>query len=269
MTFVAYLFVFALGLFVGSFLNCVIYRLSVEKSFLKGRSYCPYCKKNINFFDLIPLLSFFNLKGKCRYCSLKISWQYPLVEIATALIFVAILNYELPIINELSIVNFLNILYYWIIASIFIVVFVYDLKHFIIPDGAVISAIIVSLVSIFLNFFKDFYSLETLLYYFSSAIGASLFFLFFYLISKGKWMGFGDVKFAFAMGLFLGFPDTAIALFLSFLIGALVGVIIIAFKKKNIKSEIPFGPFLIVGSFSALFWGDQILTQYFMLFNIY
>ncbi len=264
MEFFIYILVFVLGLLSGSFLNCAIYRLNVKDNFLKGRSYCPRCKKTISFLDLIPIFSFFFLKGKCRYCFSKISWQYPIVETITGLIFLSVFLFA-----QANNLGFLNIFYYWIIALLFILVFVYDLKHFIIPDLAVISAVFVSFIWHLFNLLNGVYSFEVLVYYFLSGIGASFFFLSFYLISKGNWMGFGDVKFAFAMGFFLGFPEIAIALFLSFLIGAIVGVLIIALKKKNIKSEIPFAPFLVIGSFLAFFLGEQILTQYLMFFRIY
>ncbi len=264
MNFFLYFLIFVLGLFSGSFLNCVIYRLNIKKSFLKGRSYCPCCKKTIEFFDLIPVFSFFLLKGKCRHCFSKISWQYPIIETTTGLMFLFVFSFA-----QANSLDFLNIFYYWVISLIFILVFVYDLKYFVIPDSFVVSAVFVSFVWHSFNLLNNVYSFETLINYFLSGIAASFFFLFFYLVSKGNWMGFGDVKFAFAMGFFLGFPEIVIALFLSFLIGAIVGVLIIVSKKKNIKSEIPFAPFLVLGSFSALFWGEQILTQYLMFFRIY
>jgi len=99
MSLIFYLIIFIFGACIGSFLNCLIYRLDSKQSFLKGRSFCPHCKHQLGFFDLIPILSFIIVKGKCRYCKKKISWQYPLVEIATGIVFLLILNYELRIMN--------------------------------------------------------------------------------------------------------------------------------------------------------------------------
>ena len=229
---------------VGSFLNCVIYRLEKEESFLKGRSYCPRCKHKLGFLDLIPVLSFFMLRGRCRYCKEKISWQYPMVEISTAAIFLLIFNFQFSIFN-------------FILACFLIVIFVYDLKHYVIPDKVIYPAIGVALVYDFLR--SDFLGKSDLLI---SALGAAAFFLAIVLISRGKWMGVGDIKLAFLMGLILGYPNILVALFLAFLIGAIIGVGLMVFGKKTIKSEVPFGPFLVAGTFIALFFGKEIINWY-------
>ena len=262
MEFLFYSIVFILGLAVGSFLNCVIYRLEKNKSFLKGRSFCPYCKHVLKLQDLIPVFSFLILKGKCRYCRKKISWQYPLVEIATGLLFVFILNYELGIMNY-EILDFgfiLNFLFLILTFSFLILIFVYDLKHYIIPDKVVYPAIIISFV-----YLIAVYDMRLMMYAFLSAVFASGFFLFIVLISQGRWMGLGDVKLAFFMGLFLGFPNILVALFFAFLIGAIIGIGLILKGKKSLKSEVPFGPFLIIGTFIAFFWGEIIINWYFNL----
>jgi len=257
--------VFILGLTVGSFLNCVIYRLKTGQNFLKGHSSCPHCLHQLKWYDLIPVLSFILLKGKCRYCKKPISWQYPLVELITGLLFLQIFNFQFSwtlsgglsvglLFNEFSIFNFLNLIYYWLIVSLLIVIFVYDLKWYVIPDKIVYPAIIIALI---FNFQFSIFKFSIL-----SALGTSIFFLAIFLISRGKWLGFGDVKLAFFMGLFLGFPDILVALFLAFLIGAMIGLGLIIFKKKGLKSEIPFGPFLITGTLIALFWGNQIINWY-------
>ncbi len=257
-----YLTIIVLGLFVGSFLNCVAYRLEIKESFLKGRSYCPHCKKTIAWFDLIPVFSFFALKGRCRNCSSKISWQYPVVEASTALMFLLVFNYF----SELSLST---IVYYWFIVSIFILVFVYDYKHLIIPDSAVIFAVALSLLWLLFQFLNQSRSLEEISIFIFSGIGASMFLFFFFLASKGQWMGFGDVKLAFAMGLFLGFPEIVTAFLISFFAGGIFGLIAIFLKRKNLKSEVPFAPFLIIGTFVALFWGEVLLTLYLGSFRIY
>jgi leader peptidase (prepilin peptidase) / N-methyltransferase len=244
-----YFFIFLLGLIIGSFLNCVVFRLEKEESFLKGRSYCPNCRHQLTWLDLIPVFSFLFLGGKCRYCKKKISWQYPLVEISTAILFVLVAYFSFP--------DFLTTSYLLLTTSLLLVIFIFDLKHYIIPDGAIFSAIGIALVYDLLR--SDLLGRSDLLI---SAIGAALFFLAIFLISKGKWMGFGDVKLAFFMGLFLGFPKILVALFLAFLIGAIIGVCLIIFGKKKFSSEVPFGPFLIIGTFLALFFGEKLITWY-------
>ena len=268
-----YIFIFLFGLEVGSFLNCVIYRLEKNESFLKGRSYCPHCKHILSWQDLIPIFSFFILKGKCRYCHQKISWQYPLVETATGLLFLLIFNSKFLIFKQFFwtpsgglpvglLFNFLNLFYYWIIASFLIIIFVYDLKHYIIPDKIIYLAIIISLIFNFL-IFKQF---QIFKYSILSAFGVAVFLLLIFLLSRGKWLGFGDVKLGFFMGLFLGFPDILVSLFSAYLIGAIIGVGLIISGKKTLKSEVPFGPFLVAGTFIAFFLGEKIINWYLNLF---
>lgn len=257
------LFVFFFGLAIGSFLNCVIYRLHLKElsSFMRGRSFCPHCKHFLSWKDLIPVLSFFILRGKCRYCGKKISWQYPLVEIATALLFILTYNF-LPVPWTSPWVHF----YYWTVISFSVIIFVYDLKHYLIPDKIIYPAILI--VSAFRIW--DLFQISNFEFRifnpFISALAAAGFFLFIVLISRGRWMGVGDIKLAFFMGLFLGFPDILIALFLAFLIGAIIGIGLILAKKKTLKSEVPFGPFLVTGTFISLFWGEKIIQWYLNLF---
>ncbi|MFH1180805.1 MAG: prepilin peptidase [bacterium] len=255
----AYFTFFIFGLIVGSFLNCAIYRLEKGESCLHGRSYCPLCRHQLSWLDLIPLLSFLFLKGKCRYCQKKISWQYPLVEMATGLLFV--LNVRIS--DFLSSFNVWEIGYLDIIACFLIIIFVYDLKYYIIPDKVIYPAIGIALIFDLLR--SDFQWKSDFLI---SAVGAAAFFLAIVLISRGKWMGAGDIKLAFLMGLFLGWPSIAVALFLAFLSGAIIGVGLVFAKKKELKSEIPFGPFLVGGAFIALFCGQNIINWYLNLILI-
>ena len=241
----SYIFIFNFGLIIGSFLNCVIYRLEINKTFLKGRSFCPNCKHKLNFFDLIPVFSFIFLKAKCRYCGTKISFQYPLVEIATGLIFLLIFNLHFSIIITL---------YLFVISCLLIIIFVYDLKHYIIPDKIIYPAILIALIFNFSNLLSGFL--------------AAGFFLLIVLISKGRWMGVGDIKLAFLMGLMLGFPKILVGLFLAFLIGSIIGMLLIFLHKKTFKSEVPFAPFLIIGLSIAYFFGEKLIVWYSNLFLI-
>jgi leader peptidase (prepilin peptidase)/N-methyltransferase len=238
-------FVFIFGLIIGSFLNCVIWRTYKEESFLLGKSYCPNCKHNLSFWDLFPLFSFIFLKGKCRYCGKKISYQYPLVELITGIVF-SFVFLQVGLTAEL--------IFLWIIMALFIAIFVFDLKHYIIPDGFVFSGILVSIIWIV-------YSGGGIDYLISATCSA-LFFFIIWLFSKGMAMGFGDVKLAFLLGLILGYPNIIVGVFLGFLFGAIIGLIMVIFQKRQIKSEVPFAPFLLAGSFIAIFWGSNIINWY-------
>lgn len=265
-----YAIIFVFGLIVGSFLNCVIYRLYARDSFLRGRSYCPKCKHKLAWYDLIPLVSFIILRGRCRYCGERISFQYPAVELATGVLFLLVYQYQF--VNYYNYSGFLlfglvELLYYLIVASFLIIIFVYDLRHYIIPDRVIYTAIgIVFLYQLF-----DAWSLELisgsryLLNLSLSGLFAALFFLAIVVISRGRWMGLGDVKLAFLMGVLLGYPNILIALFTSFFIGAIIGLGLVILKKKGLRSEIPFGPFLVTGTFIAIFWGQTITNWYLSL----
>lgn len=253
------LILFIFGLFIGSFLNVLVDRIPKGESPIKGRSYCDKCKKNLKWYDLIPLLSFIFLKGKCRYCQTHLSFYYPIVEVVTGILFVLVFIFvsgESIMYQVLSIKYVLDLLYYLFIVSSLIVIFFADLKYRIIPDKIIFPAILVSLAYILLN---TYYLIPIL-----SALGASLFFLFLFLITKGRGMGFGDVKFSFLMGLILGFPNIVVSLYVAFLTGAIVGCILILWQKKRIRgTSIPFGPFLVIGSLTAIFFGD-VLAQSFL-----
>jgi len=278
-----YFLIFLFGISVGSFLNCLIYRLPRGKNFFTGRSSCPKCKRVLGFKDLIPILSFIILKGKCRYCHQKISLQYPLVELSTGILFV-LTTYNLQL-TTYNLENLFTLGYWLLVICYLLIIFVYDLKYYIIPDKIIYPAIgIVFLYRLFeiLNFefvyptvnerselyygisnfgfrIPDF---ETLLNPLTCAILVSAFFLAIILLSRGKWLGLGDVKMAFFMGILLGFPEILVALFSAFFIGAIIGIGLILAKKKKLKSEIPFGPFLVFGTFLAMFWGNQIINWY-------
>jgi prepilin signal peptidase PulO-like enzyme (type II secretory pathway) len=252
--------VFVLGLSVGSFLNVVICRLQTKELILFSRSHCPKCRAVLRWYDLIPVLSFLIQRGKCRYCGKRISWQYPIVEISTACLFLLIFNFKFLILNEFLILNFINLFYYFFIVSLLIIIFVYDLKHYIIPDKIVYPAILVSGIWLLLGVLPgvlplggDFLSHAKGWTPILAALLASGFFLSLVLVSQGKWLGLGDVKLAFLMGLILGWPNILLALFLAFFSGAIVGIGLIVAGKKNIKSEIPFGPFLAGATIIAMF----------------
>ncbi|MBI2098579.1 MAG: prepilin peptidase [Candidatus Wildermuthbacteria bacterium] len=252
--------IFVFGLFIGSFLNAVVDRLEKGESALRGRSYCPHCKHRLSWQDLIPVASFLMLGGKCRYCKRRISLQYPVIEIATGLIFFLSFKFQVSSFNQALSFETLNVFYLWTIASLLIVLFVYDLRHYILPDKILLPAIGIVL---------GYRILEVLGFRFAwdlgfvvSGFAAAAFFLTIFLLSRGRAMGFGDVKLAFFMGLFLGWPNILVALFAAFFVGALVGIALIIMKKKAMRSEVPFGPFLIGGTFTALWWGKELVDWY-------
>jgi len=254
--FLIYLSIFVFGLIFGSFLNCVIYRLHSGESFLKGRSFCPNCQHILSWPDLIPVFSFLILKGKCRYCHKPISLQYPLVELATGTVFLLIFwNLEFGI---------WDLLFRLLISCFLIIIFVYDLKHYIIPDQVIYPAIVIAFLYNIYQFTIN--NQQLTINNFLSAFGAAAFFLTLVLISHEKWLGWGDVKLAFLMGLFLGWPKILLALFLAFFIGAIIGIELIILGKKTLKSEIPFGPFLVSGTFLAMFFGQKLIDTYLNLF---
>jgi len=261
---IEYFFIFIFGLIIGSFLNCAIWRLYKEESFLFGKSYCPSCRHDLGFWDLFPLFSYLFLKGKCRYCGHKISIQYPLVEFVTAVLFCLIYFYFGPV-NVLFSFNFFQVIFWWIMVSFLIVIFVFDLKYYIIPDETIYPAIIFSIIWIIYTFSFGAIGGTDLIYTILSALGASLFFFLIWFFSKGMAMGFGDVKLAILIGLLLGYPKVILGLFLGFLFGAIIGSVLILLKKKGFKSEIPFGPFLLVGLLISLFWGENIINWYLSL----
>lgn len=256
---------FVLGAAIGSFLNVIIIRLKTRESILKVRSHCPFCKKKLIWHELIPIVSFLLQKGRCRHCKKRISLQYPLVELAAGLLFVLVWNFSA--IGETSPLwggQFLISVIFWLfVISCLIIIFVYDLKHSIIPNKVIYPAILVSgiwyLVSgIFIQNTK-----YEILNTFLAAIIAGAFFLSIVLISRGKWMGMGDAKMAVFMGLVLGWPNILLAFLIAFFSGAVISGILIALKKKTLKSQIPFGPFLSAATMLTILYGDRLIDWYF------
>ena len=219
---------FVLGAIIGSFLNVVGLRYRSGRS-LGGRSACVSCAKQLAWWELVPIFSFLFLRGKCSACKNKISWQYPLVEIFTGLIFAT-----LPI-------------WSWPVFVIYIIILIYDFKHKIIPDELVYICVAYALV---IRLFIIHYSLFDLL------IGPILFALFGlgWLISRGRALGLGDAKLSLSVGLLLGASMGISAIVLAFWIGTLVTLPIMLFssKKLTMKSEIPFAPFIIIGAWASL-----------------
>ncbi len=234
-----------LGLFIGSFLNVLADRLPKGQNVLWGRSHCDYCKKTLRWYELIPVVSFILQGAKCRRCHKKLSWQYPLIELATAIGFGSIAA------NQSSV---LALTAGCIIYSSFVVMMVADFKFQIIPDSMIVMAII----GVALLLAAQPLGMNTLVHL-GIAVGIMLFFYLLWLFTHGRGIGFGDVKLSFVLGLLLGFPEAIIALYIAFLTGAMVGVILILRGRKTLKSKIAFGPFLIGATGAVFLFHAQLL----------
>lgn len=261
-----YLFVFLIGLCWGSFANVLIDRGQKGKS-ISGRSKCDYCKYQLKWFDNIPIFSFLFLKGECRKCKKKLSWQYPLVEFLTGILFVIIFWFlkfnNLFEISDFDFSGLINLLYYFLIFYLLWVVLIWDLKYMIISDFLIVIGISLTfLYQIQLSFLENNW-----LSFSSSLLGGLLggvslsgFFGLLYWYSKGRWIGGGDVKLGFWLGLIVGFNMIYFLILFSYTIGSVVAIFLLIFSKKKMKSEIPFGPFLVVGTWAIIFFKDQILN---------
>ncbi len=261
---------FVFGLIFGSFLNVVIYRLKtppgrgLSVSLWKDRSHCPQCQTQLQWFDLIPLLSFLFLRGNCRYCDEKISWQYPAVELLSGFLWLAVFyknelngNFQFfPLGGIPHSGTILSFIYYIFIFSALLIIAVYDFKWKIIPDKIIYPAIIVALIYNFFSLIRGGFG-GFLIHLFTATASFLFFFLIFYF-SKGRAMGLGDAKLAFLIGLFLSPWLTFVAFTLAFIIGAVFGIILIILGKKTLKSQIAFGPFLILGTAIAFFFSNFI-----------
>ncbi len=249
---------FLLGLVIGSFLNVVIFRFNTHKSF-KGRSGCMACQNQLSWYELVPVFSFLFLKGRCKNCKTKISIQYPIVELITGLIFLGLfLKFQDVFFLDTVGFNF-AFAFYATIFSTLIVIAVYDLKHKIIPDVLSWTLGIITFIGLFL--FSDFAfspHWPTLLTFLSGLVIATPFALL-WLVSKGTWMGLGDAKLSISLGWMLGLGMALSAIVVAFWTGAVVGIGLIIFSKKHgMKTEVPFAPFLVLGTVLVFLVGFQI-----------
>jgi leader peptidase (prepilin peptidase) / N-methyltransferase len=260
-----FLFFIFLGLTVGSFLNAAIYRLRTKefKSIFFGRSFCVHCKKTLHIKDLIPLLSFLLLRGKCRFCAKKISTHYFLVELTTALAFGAVVAIT-------GLENLPLLIWNLFFTTIFIFLASYDAKFIEIPDEVSLPSATIALLGSFLSF-----TLDPSQSFIGALVGGGLFvgiLLLNELALRLKWteldwMGGGDIRFGLLLGALLGWHGFLVALLLASIIGSLMGGILIFQKKKGFFSPLPFGPFLALGGFVALFFTENIWNWYFRLFG--
>lgn len=266
-----WLIIFFLGLVVGSFLNALIYRLHSGESMVFKRSHCIYCEHPLDAFDLVPIFSFIWLQGRCRYCRKDISWQYPIVEFITAVIFVLFAQNFFITPEQFPIFNF----HFWAqiaFACILIVIAVFDLKHYLILDKVIFPTLVFSLIYNFISDLNFGCSLVSINCQLGSGIFAAViisgFFALQYYFSKGRWIGFGDVKFGLLLGSILGFKLGLGMLMLAYCLGALTGVILIALGKKHLSSHMPFGTFLSISAIIMMLYGQSIIDWYFGLLGL-
>lgn len=256
MTLLLAIIFFVFGLIIGSFLNVIIYRLNTKRSF-GGRSACLSCRSALSWYELIPLFSFLGLKGRCRNCKTRISIQYPLVELATGLLF-AMLFYKfsaqggqdiLFIFQPAFIITYF---YYAVMFSLLIVITGYDLKHKIIPDILSLIFGLLAFIGLFLFTNYIFHFHLPSIWEFLSGVLIAIPFASLWFFSRGAWMGLGDGKLALGLGWLLGLPLAISAVVLAFWIGTIIGLYLVLFKKGyGMKSEIPFAPYLALGAFIA------------------
>lgn len=248
--------VFILGLGVGSFLNALIFRLHSGESVAKGRSKCPKCRHELSPRDLIPIINFIWLRGKCRYCSAPISWQYPVVELVTAVLFALVYQYLIPSAQTGTIEGIFYLVFLWFLVSVLIVIFIYDLKHYLILDKVVYPALVVSFIAVvFLPQYDFWHALIG-----SAVVG--LFFLILVLLSRETWMGWGDVKLGFLLGLAIGWPLCLPLLLIAFVGGAIVSLFLMGLKLKGWKDTVPFGTMLTAAAVLTLFIGPRMIEWY-------
>ena len=246
--------IFLFGLIFGSFANVCIYRLPKAKPFVWGRSFCPKCKKLINWFDNIPLISYLNLNSKCRKCKKAISKQYSVIELISGLSFLFIFMTSYSLLAQI-ILSFLFLVY--------LIIFFIDLKHFIIPDSLNFGLIFFAFIK---NFFPDLslnftQNLEVsiiggLVGYFSIWSIIQLY----YLIKKIEGMGLGDAKLMAGIGLLFGWQSIPFILFVSAILGLLMVLPSLINKKRTLKTEIPFGPYIITAGVIYYCFGEFLYS---------
>jgi len=249
---------FGFGVIIGSFLNVYIYRFHTGKS-LSGSSHCLSCGKPLSWYDLFPLLSYLGLRGRCRQCGCKIPARYFVVELTTGLLFAGALTITLDI---------PPLLLWWFIFSVMVVITVYDYYHFIIPDSLTLTLLAATSALIGYQWYIADGSLQEIAIRLAAALAGSAFFLTLWLISKGAWLGFGDVKLAVPLGVLVGTAQVFSFVVLSFWIGAGVSLFILAIAwllergKQHLqlpelgltmKSAVPFAPFMVASSLVIIF----------------
>lgn len=235
-----------LGALIGSFLNVCIHRIPRGESIVRPRSRCPHCQTAVRFYDNLPILSFFILRGRCRDCSAPISWRYPLIELINTCGYLFLLwKFGLG----------WDLLVYALLFSALVVVTFIDLSHQIVPDRITLPGIVVGAIAAATVLPAGL--VNALI---GIVLGGGLFYLI-AILSRGG-MGGGDIKLIAMIGAFLGWRDVLLTIFIAALTGSIVGVYLMIVLGKGRKYPVPFGPFLAIGAIVSLYWGPEILTWY-------
>lgn len=252
--------VFVFGATIGSFLNVIIWRMPREEQITHGRSHCPFCSKELQPRDLIPILSFIIQRGRCRYCNERISYRYPIIELIVASLFLVTFWLFVPV----DALSWFAVLKIFFVIGVMTAVFVIDLEHYLILDKVVLPATVVMLA------FHLITDLSSGHYWLHSSVGGGIIgaiagYIPFYLlwkISNGKWMGLGDAKFGLFLGAAFGFPLIYVCYFLAFFVGSLAAIPLLWRGTKKMSSKVPFGTFLAVAGLLTLWFGEQIWQWY-------
>lgn len=260
MTGILTIFLFCLGLAVGSFLNVIIIRGHKGET-VRGRSHCVRCNEILSWAELVPVASFLVQRTRCRRCKTKISWQYPLVELVCAIVYVAGFW---TLVSEGLWVNAQPLAFAGLAIGIpaALVILVSDLRFQTIPDGATLILGMIGLgVVIVRSAATPMGTLRVAPYDFGAAIVAAGILGGLWFFSAGRWMGFGDVKLIFATSLILGFPAAIAGFLFAFWSGGIAGALLILTGAKNLRQQIPFGPFILFGAALAWFFSSLFLNQ--------
>lgn len=262
------LFLFLSGLCLGSFANVLVDRGQKNKS-LNGRSQCDFCHYQLQWFDNIPVLSWFFLGGKCRKCGKKLSVQYPIIELLMGLFFLLSAiegGMNSPFWGKEEMIK---TFFFTFFSFLFLVIAIWDWKYMLIPDNLVWLGIVMAFLKVLsIVLLEKNCAWSGWECAFPQAfLGGLVVFGFFFLMfqfSSGHWIGEGDVKLGFLIGVLAGLKDVYWLLMLAYLSGALVAVFLLLKKKKKMNSRLPFGPFLLFASFVLLLWGEEIgdLTKF-------
>lgn len=239
-----FLYVFLVGLCIGSFVNVLLVRLGKKGGIFLGRSECPHCSAVLKWYDLIPVLSFILLKGRCRNCKKKISKIYPLVEIATACL-------SLFTVFKIGALSWF-FLFNGLIISLFFVLVLFDILYRTLPNKIVLLLLLAVLAK---DFIFGWSNIKNLLF---TALILGAFFAIMYLASRGRWLGFGDVKLVFIIGLLFGYPFGYLAITAAVWLAALIGIALMAANKAGLKTALPFGAFMAGASIAFIIFQNEI-----------
>jgi len=255
-TWLVYAVNFVLGLSLGSFLNSWIWRTHENVSIIKGKSMCPSCRRQLSWYENIPVVSYLFLLGKCRTCKNPIPWHFVFVELGTAVFFLIITWHNLS--RYAGQINAIYLLHEIFFTIFLIVIFIYDLLYKIILTELVWIGILYGFI---FNIYAGIGMLSMLI---ASAVAGGFFFLQ-YLISKGKWIGGGDIRLGFMMGIWLGWPNVSPALAIAYIIGAVFSLGLVFLKGRKLSGATPFGTYLALGTFVTMIWGERIVGWYMKL----